>query len=286
MSTREVGFIDTKKLARYLEDAWLKSAKERKIFNCWDGKFTKPVTKNYKISICTTVMNRLGDLKQTLPKNMEDNSDYPNLEFVILDYNSIDGLGDWIKSEMAEHIESGLVVYYRTEEPKYFDMSHSRNVAFKVASGEIVNNVDADNFTLEGFALYINRLANEQPRRAMFPKSRQLLRGRLGFYKDEFIEILGGYSETLKFYGHDDANLIHRAFEMGFRSMAFRKFSGIIPNHKKHQEGNYPEEWWKSEGRNRLISFTDLIVGNFTPNKGKEWGKAKLVKNFKEEVEV
>ena len=100
----------------------------------WDGKFTKNIKKIYKISFCTTVMNRLYNLKETLLKNIEDNKEYPDLEFVILDYNSQDGLEKWMKDNMMEHIESGRVSYYRTEEPKYFNMAHSRNIAFKVDS--------------------------------------------------------------------------------------------------------------------------------------------------------
>jgi glycosyltransferase involved in cell wall biosynthesis len=263
--------------------------KSRKGFVCWDRGFHNPITKNYKISICTTVMNRIDNLKYTLPKNIEANSDYNNVEFIILDYNSSDGLGDWIKKEMFNHIKSGKLVYYRTEEPKFFDMSHSRNIAFKVASGDIVNNIDADALSLvtkgEGLASFINRMANQQPKNAIFAKSRQLLRGRIGFYKDEFIDILGGYDENLKGYGHDDANLLHRAWGLGFKLMAYRGgFCGIIPNHIKHQEGNYKKLWWETEGDNRLISYTNLITKRFKANEGREWGKAKLTKNFKEEI--
>ncbi|KKL80749.1 hypothetical protein LCGC14_2001600, partial [marine sediment metagenome] len=62
----------------------------------WDGKFTSNIRKIYKISFCTTCMGRLYNLKETLPKNIEANGEYPNVEFVILDYNSSDGLGDWV----------------------------------------------------------------------------------------------------------------------------------------------------------------------------------------------
>jgi len=114
----------------------------------WDGKFHKEVTKNYAISFCTTCMGRLYNLKETLPQNIEDNKAYPNLEFVILDYNSKDNLWEWMSRNMMDHILSGRVSYYRTTEPKYFSMSHSRNIAYKVAKGEIVNNLDADNYTV------------------------------------------------------------------------------------------------------------------------------------------
>jgi len=259
----EKGVINTKKLDKILEDVWYHNMKDRGGFVCWDGKFTKEVTKQYKISLCTTCMDRLSDLKQTLPQNIKDNSDYPNIEFVVLDYNSKkDDIGGWIKSEMMEYIDSGKLVYYRTDTPPSEEYR---------------------------FAMYINKLANEQPEKAIFAKSRQLLRGRLGFYRKEFIELLGGYDETnLKFYGNDDANLQNRAWELGFKMMSFRgQFCGIVPDHVKHKEGNYPMPWWESEGENRLISYATIIIKQLKANEGRVWGKAKLVKNFEgEEVET
>jgi len=276
--------IDVKALARQLEDAWKPRMKG---FSYWNEEFTLPVTVDHRISICTTVMNRLDDLKRTLPKNIKDNADYPFLEFVVLDYNSTDGLLEWMEKEMRGHIQSARVVYYRTDEPEYFDMSHSRNVAFKVAIGDIVNNVDADNFTNPGFATYLNKMANQcVDCKAIFAKSKQLLRGRVGFFKSGFIG-LGGYDEDLKGYGHDDADILHRALELGFTMMCFRgPFSGCVSDHKKHQEGNYEKAWWDTEGKNRLMSFANLIAGNWVANNGRKWGKANLIKNFKKYIAV
>lgn len=281
--------IDMKNLSRILELAWRKVSWPKFGESSWDGKFIKPVVKKNKISLCTTCMNRLEDLKQTLPKNIEDNRDYENIEFVLLDYNSNDGLGSWVGSEMIDYINEGILVYYRTEEPEYFDMSHSRNVAFLVATGDIVNNVDADSFTNEGFADIINKIANEQPEKAIFGKSKQLLRGRIGFYRLEFIHDLGGYDEDLKGYGHDDADIMNRAWELGFKFMPFSRqgnFVGVVPNHIKHQEGNYKEPWWVTEGRNRFISYTNLILKKFRANENRVWGKATLVKNFQTKMKI
>ncbi|MHC4237148.1 MAG: glycosyltransferase family 2 protein [Planctomycetota bacterium] len=254
----------------------------------WDGKFDKPIDKYLKVSLCTTVMDRLHDLKRTLPKNMADNLDYPNVEYVILDYNSEDGLGHWVKEYMMEYIENGTLVYVRTEEPNYYSMTHSRNIAFKVASGDIVNNVDADSYTNEGFATYLNRLAHQQPEKAIFGKGKKMLRGRLGFYRKEFIELLAGYDEELKGYGHDDHDIMHRAWGLGFNLMWFGgSFYTAVDDHRKHQGSNYQYRSWKyTERRNKIVSFFNLAVGKFKANEGHHWGKATLIKNFKEEIRI
>ena len=254
----------------------------------WDGKFTRPVSQHHTISLCTTCMDRMHDLTQTLPKNIADNADYPNVEFVLLDYNSSDGLGEWVAANMMEHIESGKLVFARTEEPKWFHMAHSRNVAFKVASGEIVCNVDADNWTSPGFATYLNRLANECPERAAFTKGRQLLRGRIGFYKSEWTDLLGGYDESLHGYGHDDEDLVDRAVLQGFRLMAFGgQFVLRINTEKTAKVENMKvKDWRATERKNRLISAQNIESGIFKSNPGRKWGSARVTKNFKEEIEL
>ena len=41
------------------------------------------VKKHYRVSFCTTCMDRLSDLRLTLPKNIKYNLEYPNVEFVL-----------------------------------------------------------------------------------------------------------------------------------------------------------------------------------------------------------
>ncbi len=100
-----------------------------------------------------------------------DNSDYPNIEFVVLDYNTTkEPIQRWMLENMHEEIEQGKVAYYRTEEPRFYSMTHSRNMAFRLATGDLVNNVDADNFTGKGFASFLNFMANECPERRFSPR--------------------------------------------------------------------------------------------------------------------
>jgi hypothetical protein len=258
-----------------------------KELRCWGGDFTVPVTRHYRISLCTTCMGRLHDLRRTLPKNIEDNRDYPHLEFVILDYNSGDGLEDWMRRNMMGHIESGRVVYYRTTEPEYYSMSHSRNVAFLAAGGEIVNNVDADNWTNPGFAAYLNRLANECPRNAIFAKCKRLLHGRIGFFKDEWIA-LGGYDERLCGYGHDDKDLLCRAWLSGFTLMWYGGAYVSRIRTPRAVKGARMENtnWKETEKSNAATSERNLRRGRYRANDGVRWGTARLIQNFNQPLEV
>ena len=64
------------------------------------------------VSICTIAMNRLHHVQKTLPVNLAQNAD-PKVNFVLLDYSSNDGLGDYVKSNFREQIANGTLVYYR-----------------------------------------------------------------------------------------------------------------------------------------------------------------------------
>lgn len=249
--------------------------------------FKNKVTKKFKISICTTCMDRLDDIKQTYMKNIEDNIGYGNIEFILLNYNSKDNLDYWVKSNLINFINSGLVVYYKTTEPKYYSMTHSRNIAFKLATGDIVNNVDGDHFTNKGFVEHINFLANQKHKKMVFVKSRQKNRGRLGFFKKDFMW-LGGYNEEINGYGFDDEDLIARAFHAGLTLVKFGgEYCSLTKDHKRHVGNNYEEKDWKyNQRKNTLISLLNLYYKRVRANQGQYWGKAKLIKNFKEEIET
>jgi hypothetical protein len=169
-----------------------------------------------RISFCTVVRNRLHHLKLTLPQNLHDNQDYQKLQFVILDYNSDDGLSQWIKENMMSQIQSGRLVYYRTDVPQYFHRGHSRNMAFKLADGDILCNIDADNFTGKGFARYVNDSINNQKLSflAASASSGGDFLGRICCRSKDFYSI-GGYDERMSGYGFEDIDLRNRLIQRG-----------------------------------------------------------------------
>lgn len=250
-------------------------------------------TTTHSISICTTCMGRVNDIKQTFLKNINDNLSYStnqeNLEFLLLDYNSKDDLEKWAKKNLKKLISKGLVTYYKTTEPQFYSMTHSRNIVFKLAKGNIVNNVDADHFTNSGFCYQINALANQFQDKAVFIKSRQKNRGRLSFFKNEFLS-LGGYDEGLEGYGFDDKDLLYRAVKSGFRVVRYGgKFFNHTKDHTRHPVDNYKEkdkDWKFSQRRNTILSILNILSGRIIANVGKEWGKAKLIKNFEDVLEI
>ena len=173
--------------------------------------------KFYTVSLCITCMNRLFHLKETIEQNIQDNASYPNIEFVLIDYNSQDGLEDYVKANLMPYIDKGILNYYKTKEPRKFHASYAKNLSHALAKGEVICNLDGDNFTGKDFAFYLNYMFNQKGENNIYQFFKRPLWGtvgRLSFYRDNFFK-LGGYDEDLLPIGHEDLDLVNRAREMG-----------------------------------------------------------------------
>ena len=190
-----------------------------------------------KVSYCTTCRGRLPHLKQTLPANLAAEKDNPNVEFVVLDYGDEgkDGnLGEWIKQTFPEELATGRLRCARYEAP-HFVFAHSRNMAHRLATGDILCNVDADNFIAPNFSRWLAAQLVQQPngivhgiardqreftkravdmllKRNVLPSN---MGGRMAMTRQTF-EDLGGYDE-INFNANEglDKNLAMRADVMG-----------------------------------------------------------------------
>jgi glycosyltransferase involved in cell wall biosynthesis len=248
------------------------------------------------VSICTTCMNRLRDLKQTLPKNIEDSLTYPLVEFVLLDYGSTDGVGEWVREEMSDHLQSGRLIYYRADNQPFFRPNHSRNISFRLARGDLVANVDTDNFIHRGYIEAINLCACKSeniiilPQSFLKPKSSRLfLRGRFAINRQDIYQ-LGGFDEDLDAgYSHDDVSFVLRAMLSGFEVVRFddRFLSNRIetPLQERIKHMNV-DDFNRGKDTNIKIVQEKVSRCELRANKHHRWGNAVVVKNFSEVLEV
>lgn len=216
-----------------------------KIYTYFD-RYQDGIDVYHKISLCITCMNRLDHLKKTLGKNIKNNADYLNLEFVLLDYNSNDGLQDWVLNNFRKELAEDRLVYYRTDEPKYFQMSRAKNISHTLASGNIVCNLDADNYTGKDFAFYINSVMQSsiniigvhKKDNKIFPSHISDCGGRIFLTKENFLK-MGGYNEKFIGWGLEDIEFTKRAAILGLRTEDIpRSFLGAITHNNCLREKN------------------------------------------------
>ena len=107
------------------------------------------------LSYCISIMNRLYQIKETLRVNIDNSTD--NSEFIIVDYNSNDGLKEYIYNNFKNEISNGKLKYYFTDKIKYWHACVCKNTTHMKANGKYVINLDCDNFIgLNGDELILN----------------------------------------------------------------------------------------------------------------------------------
>lgn len=250
-------------------------------------KYRKPTKTYFKISFCITCMNRLQHLKKTLRRNIKHNSDYPNLEFILLDYNSNDGLQKWVFKNFKKELLAGTLVYYRTTEPQYFHMANAKNISHLLASGNIVCNLDADNYTGRDFAFFINStmqsstdvIGVHQKDTKNNPVFIHGCGGRIFLTKDNFLK-LGGYDENFVGWGHEDEDFKIRAYTLGLEKVLIpRIFLFPIPHSHHVREKNMGISMENSRKRNKDILESMRNSGrSYIENKPIDFAKIKRIK--------
>jgi glycosyltransferase involved in cell wall biosynthesis len=249
-----------------------------------------------KVSLCTTVMNRFHHIKETLPKNLTDNT-YSNLEFVILNYNSNGNeLDRWI-TNFSKDMESGKLAYYKEISAPSFKPSHSRNVCALMATGDIICNIDADNYTGKEFANHLADTFIEKFNTVCCSKyievhnSHTSTYGRLALPKKNFLS-LGGYNEDFVYgWGGEDDDLLRRCKASG---LTIHHITDEYLQYIQHSDEeriqnidftNLPDKEGdvrvKSRDLHTQISIKNVTSGKLIANRGRKWGSALLTKNFK-----
>ena len=228
-------------------------------------------------------MGRLNHLQETLPKNLYGNQGFEGLEFVLLDYSSRDGLAGWIKARFMPEIKSGLLVYYRAEGYQRFFMAHAKNVAHRLARGEIVCNVDADNLTGWGFAAHLWKLLGEiGPGTFACSEGKRGTSGRIAVWRRDF-ETLGGYDESMnQGWGFEDKDLLQRARLAGLRGHRIgNEFLDALPHSDSLRVRHGSEkDRWSSNGIHREIAQRNAAQECTVANRGRPWGVATVKRNF------
>jgi hypothetical protein len=173
-----------------------------------------------KISFCTVCRNRLQHIRETLPVNIRENAGRVDIEFILVDYNSPDGLDSWVRAEMMDHIHSGILKYYKTTDPVHFRMSHSKNIGPRLATGNIISLLDADNFAGPGYAQWVDEVFTNKGKNALIALGEVNsitygdALGKISCHKDLFDKVRG-YDESMEGYGMEDFDLVERLVKAG-----------------------------------------------------------------------
>ncbi|MEJ5054147.1 glycosyltransferase family 2 protein [Sphingobacterium sp. MYb382] len=231
------------------------------------------------LSFCITCKNRLHQIKKTLKKNLRDNFPMKHrIDFVLVDFSSNDGLQEWIIKNFEDEIRDGYLKYYWTAELKEWHASIAKNTAHILAKGDILVNLDCDNFTGKDGGLFVlekmlklgihntvlHQFSNDYSDGTF---------GRISMSKKNFVYI-GGYNEDFYPMGYQDVDLITRLMVNGLSYMNFenKRFNKAIPNTKEEGLKNVFTllTWNEMNFKNSLISRENITNGRLISNVDKQ----------------
>ncbi len=244
-----------------------------------------------KLSFCTPCMGRYHHLKITLDHNLETIARCgAAVEWIIVNYNSRDGMHEGLR-EYVRFIESGHLAYYHTTDFQYFSSPHSKNLAHLLAGGDYVVNLDADTFiNTEGVARLL-RIFEQHPDAVL-----RGFTGLVGLKKSHFLS-LGGYDEDFAGWGFDDDDLVSRARQAKLQYIEEEGLVSRIEHDDAERIMNFDPAMlelfevrdasqmrWEMQRRNYNLSVKNLEEGIIKANRNRVCGKARVTKNFSEEI--
>lgn len=216
-------------------------------------------------SLCTTCRGRLRHLRLTLGPNLHAASGRV-AQVVLLDANSPDGLADYVRAHHEADVRCGRLLFASEQTSPRFHIARAKNVAHCLGVGDMLVNVDADNFVTPE---YLDELD------AAFGGGAELVRhwpGRIAVRRELFHRLRGYDESFMHGYGYDDCDLEDRARAAGAACVRRPMPAGWSLDHgdaERAGSGQPPGLGiWDSVAVHREMSRANVAAGRLAANPG------------------
>lgn len=227
-----------------------------------------------KVSFCTTVHNRFWQFQQVFDDNVAVIRAAPATEWIILNYNSSDGLHEYMMGRLDGLPEN--VIYIHETSGRRWHVSLAKNIAHRTGRGDILMNLDADQRIVDApeiitpaavmgakvFHLY-NRIHSEGTY------------GKIAMCRHLFYR-LGGYDEKFLPMVFEDKDLLDRAEAVGAKLVSLPCPPNMSVRNTRQQSIQYCSApgWRYADFKraNSILSRTNIDRGILEANCGRLWG--------------
>jgi hypothetical protein len=143
------------------------------------------------ISFCTTVSNRLFQLEQTIGSNLALTK-VGEVELCVLAYNDPTIL-PYLTDRYGDYIADKRLVVKEHFENRVFSCGYVKNLSHAMGRGEILFNLDADNYIGNALSYLVDLKEDEVIKNFMYINDGRS--GRIGVYRSLFNKV-GGYRDV------------------------------------------------------------------------------------------
>ena len=223
------------------------------------------------ISVCIPCMGRTHDLRVTMPHIIEAANASPPVEIMVLDYNSQDGLGEYIEQVRAGQtlIDANTLSYSRYTGRDYYHMAHAWNLCVKTTFGEYIVIMGTDTIPDDRYFTAVRMLIAD----GCVWMHGKTLEGILVCKRDEFLAA-GGYDERFEFYGPEDKDLEERLVRRGGKFGLLPDLLRVIPTAKADKTANYRITSRHATKKLMVPVYNEnRRTGALVVNEGRVWGE-------------
>ncbi|MCB0403525.1 MAG: hypothetical protein KDD51_01980 [Bdellovibrionales bacterium] len=243
------------------------------------------------LTFCIHTRNRFWQLSKTLPKNLGDNHrDRQQVNFVLVDFESSDQTVTWVTQSFPEYLASGFLSLFRAPALEPYQRSLAKNTSLSQGTGDILTNLDSDNFTgprgglhvLNVFRSHTGPIVYHQCSRAGNGST-----GRISTLREHFYGV-GGYDERFQPYGYEDHDFIRRVVAkygalvvpqkisrtrriwnaVRWKGIFANRFNRAVPNERPANDDDLAPDWEEMNAANHLLSIQNLRAGKLVANSG------------------
>lgn len=158
----------------------------------------------------------------------------PNAQFVVVNYGTNEHtakMRDWIHDNFQDEITSGKLKYVEYPEAKAFASPHAKNIAHRMADGDVLCNIDSDQFIGQGFARDVAAAFEnaEKHSRRIFMRHSSMDIARTNEHQDSLGKIVvsredyyanRGYNEQIVGWAGADGDFMAKMLTNGVRHVA------------------------------------------------------------------
>jgi predicted glycosyltransferase involved in capsule biosynthesis len=215
------------------------------------------------ITFGTSCMGRTHHLRQIYVNNIETALAFsPDIKFTLLNWNSQDGMDQWVSSALAEYIDSGTVKYIRNKSPTSFSQSKTKNITMRSNNSKIVCNLDADNVLTRKFLVELTHQFDNHNN----PIVRGVVcmngcTGRIACRRESLIE-LGGFNEEMIGWGYEDTDFVKR-FELHFNTKCLFWDKSNLHSIDADETTEWTKKQKSSHNLNMEISERNIARGQY-----------------------